>query len=108
MTSPSIVIVGASNLVTFKRQPLVACNCPTVCVAKENHVTGISPDVTFEVIAKPGAKFGHNNPEKDAFNLIEEAMSKSPETIVIYMDLIMNTLTVPPWLSNSDFTPQKK
>ena len=53
MTNPSIVIVGASNLVSFKRQPLVACNCPTVCVSKDNYVTGIPPDVTFQVIAKP-------------------------------------------------------
>ena len=100
MEAPKIVVVGASNLVSLQKLPLVACNCDTpTCCQPQNHISGIPSNINFKVFAKPGAKFIHNNWEKDANNLFKQALNCNPTTIVFYMDILMNSLTVPPWLN---------
>ena len=77
MNNPSVVIVGASNLVSIQRQPLVACDCSTSeCTARDQHITGIPPHVSFKIIAQPGAKFEHKNPEKDAYNMFRTTLPR--------------------------------
>ena len=48
-------------------------------------------------VLKPGAKFNHNC--KEAKNLYQQALNSNPSTIVLYMDVTMNSLTVAPWLN---------
>ena len=108
MNTSSLVIVGASNLV-YNKKPLVACNCETSeCHRKDEHLTNIPPDASFTIIARPGAKFGHKNQDKCAENLFKKALALSPRTIVFYMDILMNSVTSPPWQPNSPvLTPEK-
>ena len=108
MNTPSLVIVGASNLI-FNKQPLVACNCKTSeCHKKEEHLTNIPRNASFTKIALPGAKFCHRNPEKSAGKLFSKALALNPRTTVFYMDILMNSLTSPPWRSHAPLlTPEE-
>ena len=106
MDAPNIVIVGASNLVSVQKLPLVACNCETPnCTQPLNHITGIPPNINFTIIAQPGAKFYHSNSHKEAKNLFAQALELNPSTIVLYTDLIMNSLTLAPWLNPLQHIP---
>ena len=101
MNSPSVVIIGASNLVSKKKEPLEACNCLTPeCTRKDEHLTNLPENSTFQIFAQPGAKINHPNEVKSAETLFKKALALRPKTIVFYMDIIMNSLTSPPWLPN--------
>ena len=105
--APKIVIVGASNLVSLQKLPLVACNCETLnCSQPLDHLTGIPPLIDSKIIAQPGAKFNHSNFEKEDRNLFAQALELNLSTIVLYMDLLMNSLTVAPWLNPLQHKPQ--
>ena len=109
MNSPSVIIIGASNLVSKKKEPLVACNCSTPnCTRKDEHLTNLAENSTFQIFAQPGAKINHPNEAKCAETSFKKALAFRPKTIVFYMDIILNSLTSPPWLQNSPvLSPQE-
>ena len=61
-----------------------------------SHWTGTPPHIDFKIFAKQGAKFNHINWEKEAKNLFQQALNSNSSTIVLNMDVIMNSLTVAP------------
>ena len=108
MPGPNVIIVGASNLVSKKKQPLISCNCYSQCTRKEEHLTSIPATASFRIVAQRGAKFFHKKEFKDVYYLFEQALSQSPKTIVLYMDCVMNSLTVPPFAKNrKTYQPSK-
>ena len=85
---------------------MVASNCDTPnCSAPHSHITGIPDNIDFKFFAKPGAKFYHSNFEKEAKTLFQQALNCNPSTIVFYMDIVMNSLTVAPWLNPTVHKP---
>ena len=94
-----VAIVGASNLVSFERQPSIACTCNGKCNNKK-HGPQVPGNVQFKLFAKGGAKFNHPNREKNADKLFNDALSFNPSTVIIFHDIIMNSLTLPPNLEN--------
>ena len=106
MEASKIVVVSASNIVSFQKLPLVACNWVTsTCSQPGNHIIGIFANIDFKIFAQPGAKFIHNNFEKEANNLFKQALNCNPTKIVFYMDILMNRLTVPPWINPTVHKP---
>ena len=52
--------------------------------------------------------FCHRNPEKSAGKMFSKALALNPRTIVFYMDILMNSLTSPPWRSHAPLlTPEE-
>ena len=74
-----IPIVGASNLVSFEKQPLINCTCNGKCNNK-NYGPQMQGNVQFKLFAKEGAKLNHPNREKNADKLFNDALSFNPNS----------------------------
>lgn len=91
-----IALVGASNLVSFERQPWIPCVCSQPC-RNIYHSPQVPDHIVYKTFGNGGAKFNHPDHTKNAVHLFQEAMAFRPKTIVIYHDIIMNSLTLPDW-----------
>ena len=90
-----VALVGASNLVSFERQPWVTCTCLEPC-RNRRHCPQVPPQIVYKNFAASGARFQHPDPAKNLFNIFNDALSFRPHTVVVYHDCIMNSLTLPP------------
>ena len=103
-----VALVGASNLVSFERQPWVACNCEEPCKNRA-HRPQVPHDVVYKIFAKGGARFNHYDKKKDLEILFKDALTFRPHTLVIYYDALMNSFTLPPHAppNSSTLTPHR-
>ena len=90
-----VALVGASNLVSFERQPWETCTCQEPCKIR-SHSPQVPTDIVYKSFAMGGARFEHPNYEKDARKLFEDALMFSPHMVVMFHDVVMNSLTLPP------------
>lgn len=90
-----IALVGASNLVSFERQPWVPCTCNPLPCKFPSHCPQVPDDVVYKTFAESGARFQHRLLAKDCKTLFHQAEYFFPKTIIIYHDVIMNSLTLP-------------
>ena len=90
-----VALVGASNLVSFERQPWESCNCEGPCNIRA-HCPQVPHHIVYKNFAEGGARFNHPNNEKNLEKLFTDALKFRPHTLVIYFDAIMNSLTLPP------------
>ena len=103
----NVALVGASNLVHFKRQCWQRYTCLNICQVLE-HASTFPKDIHYKIFARGSAKLGHPKPEKKWATLIKEAVEWGPNVIVNYHDIISNSLTLPPFLKEtSKNTPLK-
>ena len=77
----NVALVGASNLVHFKRQCWQRYTCLNNCQVLE-HAPTVPKDIHYKIFARGSAKLGHPKPEK-IVRLIEEAVEWGPNAIMI-------------------------
>ena len=104
-----VALVGASNLVSFERQPWEACNCEEPRKNKA-HCPQVPHHIVYKTFGEGGARFNHHQEKKDLEKLFTDALTFRPHTHVIYYEASMNSFTLSPHAhpNCSTITPRQK